>query len=210
MRRPRTSIASLACLVFVCAMAFASLRHASLGWSRAMLGVAIGVIGLACLRAWRGRAEQRPFSVGFAIVGGLYLLLTLSPGLGDRVAPNLPTTRLLERLYPLLYEPREESAALPRATFDQSFSAWSEAHARVRTADVAIEFYSAEYALLNWLMPAQEPFLRAGHAALGVVFGWLGGWLATLATALLAAFRRRSLEQKMPTRSPEPGAAGAS
>lgn len=198
MRRPRTSIAALACLVLVCAMTFASLRNASLGWSRAMLGVAIGVIGLACYRVWRGRVEQRPFWVGFAVVGGVYLLLTLSPGLGNRVAPSLPTTSFLQSLYPHLYEPREESATLPRATFDQSFSAWSEAHPQVQKPNFDFE-YESTFVLLYWLMPAREPFLRTGHAALALVFAWLGGCVLSLIAAL-ATRRTRS-------RSPVPNAA---
>lgn len=100
---PKIRIAGLMAMVLVLAIAFASLRFASWTWAGWILLLAVGVLGWAILAAAYRQGASRAFWLGFAVFGWIYMALTIGTWWrGDRQREDLPTTRVLDRLFPYL------------------------------------------------------------------------------------------------------------
>jgi hypothetical protein len=183
----RVSIAALLAVVACCAIAFAALRFASGTWAAVMLMVVLAILATAVFRAIFQRGPQRAFWLGLALFGGVSVVLLLAPWVGPRLRARLPTTRLLDQLYPHVHLDSEESATIPRGTFDESFSAWAEAH----PSAVLTTLVHSSPVQIYWVTPAREAFGRIGHLILALALGVAGGVTWVCISALRKRPRRR-------------------
>jgi hypothetical protein len=123
--------------------------------------------------------EGQAFWKGFVVIGGAYMLLCFGPWLGTHLGRHLPTTRLLDRLYPVVHLTRVENAVIPRGTFDESYSAWAEAHPSAQVIQLTLEHDEEDFsaATISWVTPRLNAFQRVGHSILVLVFGYVAGVL---------------------------------
>lgn len=103
MRRLRFTIAGAAAVVFVVALALASLRLTSHVWAGTVLLLTLATLFLAILGVVYRQGERQAFWLGFILLGWGYMALA-SHFWWDRTAvrPHLATTSLLQWLYPYL------------------------------------------------------------------------------------------------------------
>jgi hypothetical protein len=99
MRLPRFSIAGLMGLIVVVAVGVAALRFASELWAGILLMLTLGVLGASVLAFHERAGARRAWWRGFALFGWGYAVLALGPWASDAIAPNLPTTMGLDKLY---------------------------------------------------------------------------------------------------------------
>jgi hypothetical protein len=112
-RRGRIRIATFMAIIAGLAVAMAALRDPALLWvaiagSLAFAGLIVATIGSAVA------ARHRPFWVGYAIAGWVYLALALGPWFSDHVRPALMTNFLLDWLWDQRF-PRASSTLIPTA-----------------------------------------------------------------------------------------------
>jgi hypothetical protein len=105
-KRVQLSVTGSMTLVMALAVGFASLRYASPLWAGSVLLLTLAGLSLAILAAVYLKHGARAYWAGFALLGWGYLILARgvwwSPEVGR---PDLITTALLDRLYPLLAIP---------------------------------------------------------------------------------------------------------
>lgn len=183
MRRMRASIGGLMGLVLVAAVAITALRRATDGWAGAVLALALGLLGLALLRAASSLGRHRAFWLGFALFEAGYLILALAPGLEWR--PELPTDALIRRLDGLL-DPHDR---FPEPMGLQSL--WVPNGTRPNSATWQLPgplmMVLGEGSGTMYLFRSARPaFRRTGHGLLAVVAGLIGGVLGGLQWATRA------------------------
>jgi hypothetical protein len=172
----RPSIAGLMAVVLVSALCVAGLRGASDLWAGVILVLSVGItVSFFALALKAG--EPLPFCIAFGIFAAAYLVYSLTPWLGPRIAPHLPTTGWLERLHPLICLDRQESVSFPRDRFDESFSTWAADHPGIGPSMV-LDNRDSFIISFNWRSPTLDPFIRIGHCLLALILGFVAGLLA--------------------------------
>src|SRR5579864_5536811 len=160
MRHFRVSIATLLMVVAACAVACSALRFASDAWAAASLALVLGLLAVAGGMALFRRGQKRGFWIGFAVSGSAYMLVCFSPSIGPRVRPQLPTTRMLDRLYPIVHSSRQESVTISRGMFDESFSSWASEHPSAQQVRLVIGAGDSSEAMIYWVTPSLLAFER--------------------------------------------------
>ncbi len=106
MGRFRYSVSRQLASLAILTIGFASLRYASTTWAGAALLATLFILSVALLAVIYLGGRRRAFWLGFVLLGWGYMALAggawWSPGAGR---PDLVTTHLLDRLYPLLAVP---------------------------------------------------------------------------------------------------------
>ena len=105
--RPRFSIAALMGFVFVFGVGLAAFRYPNKLWASFLLSITLGALVVGLLGAVFHRGLPQKFWAGYAIVGWLYLLLSLSPWIAELVSPYLFTTACLDLIYPHVAAPEQ-------------------------------------------------------------------------------------------------------
>src|SRR6516165_8500643 len=90
----RSSIRTLMAYVFVTAVGLSAIRNANEFWATVLTIVALASVCGAVLGAILLRGRERAWWLGFAVLGGVYLLVSLSP-----LRYRLGTTHLLEYVH---------------------------------------------------------------------------------------------------------------
>jgi hypothetical protein len=152
-----------------------ALREAAPGWDTAALAVGWALVAVATSGAAWGDRRRRPGRAAFAAAGALLLALPARPG----VRAGGPLERALDAAHPRLCRPREHVAQLPRDRFDESYSAWAEAHPDAEGVTLGVAF-DAGGSLMSvaWRTPTRDAFQGVGHAAAAVVAAAGAGGLA--------------------------------
>jgi hypothetical protein len=148
MRGPRFSIAHLLGAVLFVAIAFAALRASSAIWDSAALTASATILLVAVLLAIHRAERSRAFWIGFAFLGGAYLVASLVPEIESR----LLTAQWLS--YP---SPRRP---------------WS------RDEAIRLSSPLSPSMPPNPQPPGSEYFIRIGHSLIALVVGFLGGHLS--------------------------------
>jgi hypothetical protein len=175
MRPIRLSLRSLFFVMAICALAVASVRHASDGWQTTIVSVVLVTFCVAAILAIADRGPRRAAAIGCAICMLAYgLAILLSAPLGSSIAENrefnpstgrLPTSRLLRSLYERVEEIGWVDVRTGKpAAYEQSASASLNAGDSIITTTGEI--------------PDRETFMVIGHAWWALLLGLLGGWLA--------------------------------
>ena len=105
----RVSIAGLMVAVCIVAIAIASLKEASEGWTGALLMATLVVLANSLFGIAYRQGATRAAWLGFAIFGFGYLTLSLGPWSGDRFRASLPTSRVLAFAHGRLFPPETYS-----------------------------------------------------------------------------------------------------
>lgn len=184
MRRPRFTIGGLLGIVAFVAVAFAALRHPTDAWDSGVFGVTLLTLLTSILLEVHRREERRAYWLGFALFGWAYLVMSLVPPIEAR----LPTTRLLDRLDPLLGE-RPWINTLSRF-IDQQDPPWARPDSRAVAFLPQGDIGEGTKRGLVFLGNApngsplavrggtSEDFVRIGHSLLPLIFALVGGWLS--------------------------------
>src|SRR5262249_32749346 len=96
---PRFSILGMMGSILALAVGLAALRNADELWAGVMLLLAFGLLGIALLHIIYRPGQERAWWLGFALLGGGYLVLAIGPWFSEEVQPKLATTRLLEHVH---------------------------------------------------------------------------------------------------------------
>ncbi len=182
------SLRILMAFVLVSAFGLAALRNASALWATVMMMIALAFVLVAALWAVLLRGRERAWWLGFAVFGGIYLSVSVSP-----FRHRLGTPRLLEYVH-------AKVADTSIATFDVSRSHQNSVLFRIMTTDgdvserrVAKSVYDSTPAkdLLvsmappnRWrsLLPGAanfDAFQRVGHGLFALLVGLAGATVAT-------------------------------
>jgi hypothetical protein len=144
MRPPRFTLATLMGLIVFVGVAIAALRDANQVWAGLTFTATLGILTTAVLGAAFGFGGRRAFLAGAAFFGFGYLVLATDPATGE----FLLTTRLIDRLYTLMYPP----------------------------ASYFVDGASVIY--LGPIPPRPEHFLRIGHCLIALLLACAGGTIA--------------------------------
>jgi hypothetical protein len=171
------TVGGLLAAVLVAAIGLAALKEATETWALVIWSLALTMLLGASGRAWLRKGRERASWAGAAAAGWGYASLCLLSGIAWDRDPS-PITRGLDRLHEQICEPRYESTSFPRANFDESFSAWCEAHPEVAGRICLNSVHSGDV-VVSWV-PTLAPFRRIGHGLLTVIFAVAGGVLTRL------------------------------
>jgi hypothetical protein len=182
------SIRTLMAFVLVSAFGLAALRNANALWATVMTMVALAFVCVAALWAIFRRGRERAWWLGFALLGGVYLSVSLSP-----LRYRLGTSRLLEYVH-------AKAADTSIATFEISRLQQKSVLFRIVTTDgevsertVANSGYDSTPGkdLLVSVAPPNrwrsmlpgaanfDAFQRVGHDLFALLAGLVGGTVAT-------------------------------
>jgi hypothetical protein len=179
MKGSTRSIAGLMTLVALAAVSIAALRASDALAAVLMLALDLGAIVVALVVAISGDRSRRPFALGFAVACGLVLIVTEWPATRDR----LPATPFIRWLHDRLVDRRMRMELLPRDSFDESFSAWSEQHPDVVAIPVGV--YNDSF-VIQWDLPTLDQFTRIARRVLALFLGIASGTLIRLFALLRA------------------------
>jgi hypothetical protein len=184
----RFSIRTLMAFVLVSAVGLAALRNANALWATVMTMVALAFVCVAVLWAILLCGRERAWWLGFAVLGGVYLFVSVSP-----LQYRLGTTRLLEYVH-------AKVADTSIATFDVSRLDQNSVLFRIvttagdvseRTVANSVYHSTSGQDLVVSLAPPNrwrsmlpgaanfDPFQRVGHSLFALLAGLVGGLVAT-------------------------------
>ena len=185
-------------LVLVSAIGLAALRNASELWATVMTTVALAFIYVAVQGAVLLRGRERAWWLGFAVLGGLYLTVSLSP-----LRYRLGTTHLLEYVHAKVVD-ASHIATFEISRFDQKSVLFRivTTVGEVSESTVANRVYDStpgQDLLVSMAPPNRwrsmlpgaanfDAFQRVGHALFALFAGLVGGTVA----AWLHARRERA------------------
>jgi hypothetical protein len=184
MRPPRFSLATLMAATVLIGIVVAGLRHATSLWAVTSFSLAVVILATAILGAVFRRDRRRVYWTGFAVFGWGYLVLCFAPWFEERVGPHLLTTIVLEDSHSYLG---------PQPRLMVTSPAPGSAMTTVSTSPIAWDG-STE----------QENYHRIGQSLFALLFGYLGGMIATYFDAHRADSSLRSDALSNP-RPEEPG-----
>ena len=189
--RWKFSLAALLLSVTFLAIMFAALRSSSPLWSSVICTAAVAVLVFALLGALVTREHTRSFSVGFAFLGWVYLLLMYGPWFRENVAPHMLSTKGLGFAYEKLFGVEPPNSA--GGQFGMAFADFDvDGNADILLANdkgVYMNLGAGRFATVTARATATRPtqldFNRIGHCGLALVLAVAGGILAR------ALYRRR-------------------
>ena len=182
MKRFRFNIGTLVILVLVLGVSFAALRDSSDLWESGGFTLTIGVLLISILLAVHRRESRRPFWIGFALFGWVYLGLSSVPSIESR----LITTKGLAYLRSKL---SERSLKFNTVKHARSWSLASRNQVQnpgnntagndgiVVSHEVWLFDRTSGRRLSGW-NGTTENFVKIGHSLLALLAGWFGGQLS--------------------------------
>ena len=183
MSRIRFNIASLLVAVLFVAVGFAALRESNDLWDSGLFTLTLTVLLISTLLAIHRSDARRAFWIGFALLGGGYLLLSLVASIESRLA----TTKALAYL-----DSKVPGRSLGVLTIQlvgtRSGSSGNQVQAvafspqggQLDTSNLGtVKLWDATTGrLLGGWAGTTENFVRIGHSLLALLAGWLGGLLS--------------------------------
>jgi hypothetical protein len=164
-------------MVLAAGLALALLKQATPPLAVATLVVAIlGLVAVTVLAAWPRR--RRPFTIGAALFGHLFLAFAVFVPLIGPAGFDGPVSALADRLAAYLHPEREGSHRLPRDRFDESFSEWSEKHPESESFQLDLPENDPSQVRIRWVVSNREPFRRTLVSLLGLLVALAGGLAA--------------------------------
>jgi hypothetical protein len=183
----RFSIRTLMAFVLVTAVGLSAIRNANEFWAAVMTIAALALVCGAVLVAFLLRGRERAWWLGFAVLGGMYLLISLSP-----LRYRLGTTHLLEYVHAKVEDVSIATFEISRIDRNSVLFRIVTPLGEVREKTVANSVYNStpgdvllgSMALPNrWrsLLPGAanlDAFQRVGHSLFALVAGLVGGMVA--------------------------------
>jgi hypothetical protein len=175
MSGPRLTVVGLMLVVLIVGVDLAALRSPTELGASVAFTMTLGILVAAILGIVYRRGPRRAYWLGFALFGGIYLLVSDGPWFSAEVQPVLLTTRLIEDLYPRLHPP-------PQRWPPPSLVVWSPFG------------YPDDFPDSPWTVNRPH-FLRIGHALAAQLVAVLGGVLACLFEATRTGRKARGRER---------------
>ncbi len=184
MKRFRFNIASLLAGIFILGVGFAALREATDLWESGVFSLTLGVLLISILFAYHRHESKRAFWLGFALIGWIYLGLTLVPSIESR----LITTKALGYLVDskvsgrFLGTPTDITSMIGLGAVNNSdpnvaFTADGNQIATVQQAQIRL-WDAAMVKLIGRTSGTTVNFVWIGHSLFALLVGWLGGQLS--------------------------------
>jgi hypothetical protein len=184
----RLSIRILMAVVLVSAFSLAALRNANELWATVMTMVALAFVCVAVLWAVLLRGRERAWWSGFALLGGVYLLISLSP-----LRYRLGTTHLLEYVQAKVVDTSIANVEVSRFDHKSVLFRIVTTGGEISERTVANSVYDSAFGedLLVSMAPPNrwrsmlpgaanlDAFQRVGHALFALLAGLVGGTAAT-------------------------------
>ena len=196
----RFSIRTLMAVVLMSAVGLAALRNANELWATVMTMVALAFVCVAVLWAMLLRGRERAWWAGFALLGGVYLFVSLSPLRNRR-----STTRSLEYVHAKVAD--TSIATFDVSRFDQNSVSFrivtTDGEVRERTVANSVYSYTPGQDLLISMAPLNrwratlpgaanfDAFQRIGHSLFALLAGLVGGTIAAWFYARRTTSRER-------------------
>jgi hypothetical protein len=200
MNRIRFNIAGLLGVILVLGVGFAALRESSDLWESGVFTLMIVVLLMSILLAIHRTQKRRAFWLGFALVGSIYLTLSLFPSIESRLITTKGLALLdskMPRSIPrsvVLYNLLVGNNSKPDAFFlNNSNGTYEDVKAMAVVNPAGKEVMSGGW-FSNALAGSNgttESFIRVGHSLIASIAAILGGLLS------------RHLHAKVRERSPE-------
>ena len=184
----RFSVRALMAVIVGCAVGIAALRNANDWWAGTMLQVALTAVGIAVLGAIFVRGREQAWWLGFALFGGGYLVLAVSPWLINTFQPILCTTHVLRALQShVVQATSDDEVDLQqwRAKRDELAARLREAESLARSGSDP-DVIAGKRALVKWYQQFEafkdaandEEFQQIGHSLFSLLAGLMGGAVA--------------------------------
>jgi len=181
MKRIRFNIASLLVVILVLGVGFAALRESNDPWDSGLFTFTLAVLLISVLLAVHRNNARRAFWIGFALVGWIYLGLSLVPSIESR----LITTKALAYLDSKL--PGRSTAFTIYTTINSGtgsnhvrsvvFGVDGRQLATTHQRQGKIWDVTTGKLLAGW-GGTTENFVRIGHSLFALIVGWFGGLLS--------------------------------
>jgi hypothetical protein len=176
----RFNIASLIVFVLICGVAFAALKESSEIWEQGVFSVTVLTLIAAVLLAIHTRDARRAFWLGFALLGGCYLVFSLVPPIESRLLstqgfsylhsklPGQPTNKIA-----LIVTTTGGGASMPQ---NQSLTLTASANPLpTGTAGSGRVWTVTNGNLFTRWGSSTENFVKIGHSLLALLLAWIGG-----------------------------------
>jgi hypothetical protein len=188
MRRIRFTIGGLLAVVLFLAVAIAALREATDLWDSGLFTLTAGLLVVAVLLVVHRTGRRRAFWLGFALVGGAYLIASLIPPVESRLLTTkglaFVDSKIPGRSFAFTMTLRTPNSGTANAI--QAF-ALSQTGGSYRILSTTTGTF---WAGVNG---TSENFVRIGHSLLALVLGFAGGRLSR------GLFKRREEDTRTPS-----------
>jgi hypothetical protein len=166
MRRFRFNIASLLAIISILGVGFAALRESSDVWESGVFTLTLAALLISILLAIHQTEKRRAFWLGFALIGRIYLGLSLVPSIESRLINTKALAYLASKV-------PGRSMGIYRTINSGIGSGSPSVPVHVVTfTDVGIA------SLLGGWSGTTENFVRIGHSLMALLVVWLGGQLS--------------------------------
>jgi hypothetical protein len=179
----RFNIASLIVFILICGVAFAALKESSEIWEHGVFSVTLLALIAAVLLAIYSSEARRAFWLGFALVGGCYLVFTLVPQIESRLVSSRGLSYLHSKL------PGQPAATVSfvvttnggggsTSPGNQTLTLTASAPSTAGGSVSARLWRVGNGGLLSGWGSSAENFVKIGHSLLALALAWLGGVLS--------------------------------
>jgi len=181
MQRFRFTIASLLLVVLFAAIGFAALRESSDLWESGVFSLTLAVMQISILFAVHRRESRRAFWLGFALLGWVYLGLSLVPSIESRLMTTKALTFLDSKM------PGRSPALRLYATINsgtggnqaQSIRIAPDGSLLSTSGQGVVKIWDATTGrLVGGWSGTTENFMRIGHSLFALLAGSFGGLLS--------------------------------
>ena len=182
----RFSIRALMAVVVVCAVGLAALINANDSWTGIIPLVSLASVGVAVLGAVILSGRARYWWLGYSLFSGVYLMLTVGPGISMDVTHSLVTTRLIINLHTRLadaelkafQQQQAKQAAQSPVTLGQQNDDPGDVSAQKKAQKKMIAEQQKQMSQAMSRAIDNGPSLRIGHSLFALLSGLLGGTVA--------------------------------
>jgi hypothetical protein len=182
----RFSIRAIMAVVVVCAVGLAALINANNWWTGIIPLVSLASVGVAVLGAVILSGRARYWWLGYSLFSGVYLMLTVGPGISMDVTHSLVTTRMIIDFHTRLADAelkafkqqQAKQAAQSPVTLGQQNDDPGDVGAQKKAqkkmiAEQQKQMSQAMSRAINYV-----PSLRIGHSLFAMLSGLLGSTVA--------------------------------
>jgi hypothetical protein len=179
----RFNIASLIVFILLCGFAFAALKESSDIWEHGVFSVTLLALIATVLLAIHTNEARRAFWLGFALVGGCYLVFTLVPPMESRLVSSQGLSYVHSKL------PGQPAATVSfvlttnggggsTSAGNQTLTLTASGNPTTAASGSGRVWMVSNGNLFTRWVGSSENFVKIGHSVLALMLGWLGGVLS--------------------------------
>jgi hypothetical protein len=178
----RISIRTLMAVIVVCAVGMSALINANNWWAGIMPLIALASVGVAVLGAVILSGRARCWWLGYSLFSGVYLMLTVGPGISMDVTHSLVTTRMIidfhSRIADAELKALQQQQAKQEARSTFTLGQQNNDLGGVGAQKMMIAEQQKQMSQVMARAIQFGPSLRIGHSLFAMLSGLLGGTVA--------------------------------